>query len=162
MKVDDAVARLRAAVHDESGEFPFGRCLELLTTAARQANALLVAGRYAPIARTCVLGDGDPLPEGFMQAAGSYPVRIEDGRVRLLDEDEGFVKMRYFAGIRDIAEEDEDMPFANDAINEAVVDAAVMRALNENEYDVTQDGSLAAALSQAVMAGIGLADGGGR
>ena len=47
------------------------------------------------------------------------------------------------------------MPFDHDAINQAIVRGAIILALNENEYDLSQDTALWQALRNAIAGGMG-------
>ena len=98
--------------------------------------------------------DGDSLPENFMKAAGTYPLRMTDGAVKIIDDSFPAVRFRYFATPKSIETENDVLPFNHDGINDVIVKAAVILALNENEYDVSQDTSLFNTLQQAIASGM--------
>jgi len=98
--------------------------------------------------------NGDSLPQNFMIAAGSYPLRMTNGRVDIIDDDIESVRFRYFATPDMITAETTNLPINHDAINEVIVKLAIMLALNENEYDISQDTTLTTALQQAIASGM--------
>lgn len=151
MKISNAIARIKASTHDISDEYPNEKCLEFINTALQQTSSLLVAGRYPALIKEVLVREGDSLPRNYMQAAGQYPLRMTNNQVTLLD-DEDAVRFRYWATPDALTEEDADMPYPHDAINEVIVKAAIILALNENEYDVSTDSKILSALQEAISA----------
>jgi len=130
------------------------RAIDFLNTSLQQVSALLAANRYPPMVKTIQLEDGDSLPDNYMFAAGTYPIRITDGAVEFLDDDIEQIRFRYFANVGRVVKTSDNMPFTNDAINEVVVKGAVLLALNENGVVIAQDTTLVTALQQAVAGGL--------
>ena len=154
MLVEEAVNRIKAAGRGNNNEWGVDRAIDFLNTALQQISALLVANRYPPIVKTIQLEDGDELPENYMFACGTYPIRITDGVVEFLDDSLDEIRFRYFANVGKVTKTSDSLPFTNDAINEVVVKGAVLLALNENAYNIGQDSQLVTALQQAVAGGL--------
>lgn len=152
MKVETAISRIRAAGHDISEEYSTERCIEFLNTAIQQTASLLISAQYPPLVKETLIREGDKLPLNYMKCAGTYPLRMTDGQAVLLNEDDEYVKFRYWATPDLIDEDTETLPYTNDAINEVIVRCAVILALNENEYDVTTDNSILSSLQNAIAA----------
>ena len=151
--VENAVKRIKAAGHDISAEYSDDRCLEFLNTAIQQVSALLVASSWPMLLRESIVRSGDILPSNYMRAAGSYPIRMTNGRVEIMDDSYETVRFRYFT-TPSLVELEDDLPFEHDGVNEVIVRSAVILALNENEYDISQDTALLTALQQAIASGI--------
>ena len=151
MKISTAIARIKAAGHDISDEYTNERCLEFINTALQQTSSLIISARYPALVKETLVREGDTLPQNYMQAAGTYPLRMTNNKVELLD-DEDAVRFRYWATPEALTEDDTDLPYPHDAINEVIVKAAIILALNENEYDVTADNSILSALQEAISA----------
>lgn len=152
MKVKDAIARIKSATHDISDEYSTEKCLEFLNTAIQQVASLLIGARWPKLAKEVYIHDGDTIPHNYMGPCGTYPIRMTDGEAKIIDGSES-VRFRYFATPDEVTE-DSDMPFDHDAINAAIIRTAILLALNENEYDVTQDSQIIQSLEQAISAGM--------
>jgi hypothetical protein len=74
--------------------------------------------------------------------------------VHITDPDITAVKFRYFATPALIDSATKELPFNHDAINDIIVKSAVLLALNENEYDISQDTNIVNALQQAISTGM--------
>lgn len=155
MNLITAITRIKAAVHDYSEEFPREACIGFLNTTIQQAAAMLVAGGYPELLKEVVLHNGDYLPKNIMRACGTYPIKTTNGQAEFLDEDETEIAYRYFATPDNIpadATDNYELPFTNDAINEAIVRQATVMALNQNEFDTRQDTAQMAEFQQAIIA----------
>lgn len=155
MKVETAISRIKAAGHDISEEYSSERCIEFLNTAIQQTGSLLISAQYPPLVKEVLIRDGDTLPTNYMKAAGTYPLKMTDGQAVLIDEDDEYVKFRYWATPDLIDEDTEELPYTNDAVNEVIVRLATILALNENEYDITADSTLVNALQTAIASAMG-------
>lgn len=149
MLVSTAIKRIKDAGHDISDEHTNERCIEFLNTALQQTSSLLIAAQYPALVQEMDVRDGDTLPKNYMQCCGTYPLRMTAGKAKILSDDE-YVRFRYWATPAMLTTEDEELPYPHDGINEVIVRAAVILALNENEYDVTQDNAILSALQQAI------------
>ena len=98
MLVEEAVNRIKAAGRGNNNEWGVDRAIDFLNTALQQISALLVANRYPPIVKTIQLEDGDDLPENYMFACGTYPIRITDGVVEFLDDSLDEIRFRAMMG----------------------------------------------------------------
>lgn len=154
MKVSTAIARIKAATHDISDEYSDERCIEFLNTSIQQVAALLIGARWPALVQEMDVHEGESLPKNYMQPCGTYPIRMTAGKAHLLDSSSEFVRFRYFATPPAVETPDDDLPYDHDAINDIVVKGAVLLALNENEYDITQDNAIVGALQQAIAAGM--------
>lgn len=152
MKVSDAIARLKSATHDISDEYSTDECLEFINTAIQQVASLLIGARWPVLAKEVYIKDGNTLPHNYMGACGTYPVRMTDGKAKITDGSDS-VRFRYFA-TPDLVTEKDNMPFDHEAINAIILRSAILLALNENEYDVSQDSNIIQSLQQAVSAGM--------
>ena len=133
--VSEAVKRIREAGHDISEEYSDEKCVEFLNTAIQQVSSLLVSSSWP------------------MKPAGNYPIRMTNGRVEIVDDAYNVVRFRYFTTPANVTIED-DMPFEHDGVNDVILRSAVILALNENEYDVSQDTAIMTALQQAIASGM--------
>lgn len=153
MKVSTAITRIKSATHDISDEYSNEECISFLNTAIQQTSSLLIAARWPTLAREMDIHEDETLPPNYMGPCGTYPIRMTDGKAHILDGSE-FIRFRYFATPNLVETEDEDLPFEHDAINDVIVKGAIILALNENEYDITQDNAILNALQQAISTGI--------
>lgn len=152
--VDDAIQMIKNAGHDISDEFTREECIVYLNIAIQQVASMLADGKYRPMCKELTLHDGESLPKNFMRAAGTYPIRITDGVVTFLEGDTE-IRFRYFSTPELLTTNSSTMPYTNDAINQAIVRGAIILALNENEYDLSQDTALWQALQTAIAGGLG-------
>lgn len=153
ISVEDAIARLRASSHDISDEYSDMQCLEFLNTAIQQVSSLLVSASWAMLIRESKVRNGDTLPDNFMRAAGTYPIRMSNGRVEIVDDDYDVITFRYFTTPSYVTLED-DLPFEHDGVNAVIIRSATILALNENEYDVSQDTAIVTSLQEAIASGL--------
>ena len=109
--------------------------------------------KYPQIVQQTDLHTGDSLPKNFIRTAGTYPIRITNGKVDIVDGTES-VSVRYFATPTLVSTTKDKMPYEHDGINEVIVRGAILLALNENEYDISQDSALYNNLQQAIAAGM--------
>lgn len=149
MYVEEAVNKIIEAGRDASKEFTVDRCIEWLNNSTQQVASLLISTKWAYITKTIDLHEGDTLPQNYLKAAGTYPIRVTDGVVELLDDVES-VRFRYFASPANVEKTSDEMPYNHDAINEIIVRGAILLALNENKANIAQDSQLMQALQQAV------------
>lgn len=153
MTVETAIQRIKSAGHDISGEYSKERCLEFLNNALQQTSSLLIAARFPSLCKETLVREGDVVPQNYMVAAGNYPIKMTNGKVEMLDDYET-VRFRYFATPENLTDESKELPFTHDAINEVIVRGAILIALNENEYELTQDKVLLDTLQQAIASGM--------
>lgn len=153
ISVEDAIKRIREASHDISDEYSDSQCLEFLNTAIQQVSSLLVSASWAMLIRETKIRNGDTLPDNFMREVGTYPIRMSNGRVKILDDDYETVTFRYFTTPANVTLED-DLPFEHDGVNAVIIRSAIILALNENEYDVSQDTAIVTSLQQAIASGL--------
>lgn len=149
MRLETAIGRIKTAGHDISDEYTKERCIEFLNTALQQTSSLLISAQYPALVKEVLVRNGDRLPQNYMKAAGTYPIRMTAGRAEIVDGSNS-VRFRYWATPDLLDELTEELPYPHDAINDVVVRAAIILALNENEYDVTQDSNLLTALQNAI------------
>ena len=145
MKAEKAIARIKQETHDISDEYLTERCIQFLNTAIQQVSSLLIAAKYPVLIKEMTIRNGDSIPKNYMNLCGTYPIKMTDGKS---------ITIRYFATPDLIEYETDDMPYTHDAINDIIVKTAVLLALNENEYDITQDSNIVEALKQAVSSGM--------
>ncbi len=149
MLLESAINRIQIACHDISQDVDEYRCLEYLNTAMQQTSSLLIAAQYPALVKEIVVQNGDELPKNFMKSAGQYPLRLTNNKAEIIDDSQS-VRFRYWATPDMMTLEDERLPYSHDAINEVVVRGAIILAINEDEYDITQDMTLITALQQAI------------
>lgn len=147
MNITDCIARIRAAVHDISGEYTDEECLTFLNDAVQETAQLLASLRYAPLISETHLTDGDPLPNDYLCSAGIYPYRLTDGKVFLTDG-QTHMTLRYYATPAPLTLTG-TLPFDR-TMDEAVILAATIRALRQNEYDTTAEQAQLASLRQGI------------
>lgn len=153
MTIETAVERLKSATHDISDEYSDADCLSFLNGAIQQVSALLIGARFPALTKELIVHEGEHLPVNYMQPCGTYPLRMTDGTVHITDGSES-VRFRYFATPETIEGFTGDMPYDHTTINDIIVRTAVMLALNQNEYDISQDTAIVQSLQQAVAAGM--------
>jgi hypothetical protein len=154
MKVEDAITRIRQETHDISKEYSDERCLQFLNTATQQVASLLIGAKWPVLVEETTMREGDSIPKNYMSACGTYPLAMTAGTVHITDPDITAVKFRYFATPPIIDSATKELPFNHDAINDIIVKSAVLLALNENEYDISQDTNIVNALQQAISTGM--------
>jgi hypothetical protein len=154
MKAEKAIARIKQETHDISDEYSTERCIQFLNTAIQQVSSLLIAAKYPVLVKEMTMRNGDSIPKNYMNLCGTYPVKMTDGKAIITDDAYKSITIRYFATPDLIEYETDDMPYTHDAINDIIVKTAVLLALNENEYDITQDSNIVEALKQAVSSGM--------
>lgn len=154
MKAEKAIARIKQETHDISDEYSTERCIQFLNTAIQQVSSLLIAAKYPVLVKEMTMRNGDSIPKNYMNLCGTYPIKMTDGKAIITDDAYKLITIRYFATPDLIAYETDDMPYTHDAINDIIVKTAVLLALNENEYDITQDSNIVEALKQAVSSGM--------
>lgn len=155
MKTEDAIARIKAETHDISDEYSTKRCIGFLNTAIQQISSLLISAKWPVLVKETTVSDGDSIPKNFLNACGNYPLSMTDGKVKITDSTYKSVNFRYFSNPDFVDETTTDMPFTHEGINDIIVKSAVLLALNENEYDITQDSSIVDSLKSAISSGIG-------
>ena len=154
MNVDTAVTRIQQETHDISDEYSRERCIQFINTAIQQVSSLLIAAKWPVLVQETTVRDGDSIPRNYMNACGTYPLSMTSGAVKITDPSVKDVRFRYFATPNLIDDASKALPFTHDAINDVIVKSAVLIALNENEYDITQDTKIVNALQQAISAGM--------
>lgn len=154
MKVEDAVARLKTATHDISDEYTTEECIGFLNTAVQQVCYQLIAGGSPQMLKQVTVHNLEYLPVDFVRPAGTYPIKLTGQLIEFLDEDMEDLKVRYFATKEPMDNTTEDMPFVHEEINDIAVKVATLIALNQNEYDVSQDKAIIDELRQAIATGM--------
>jgi len=152
MLVEKAISRIKSAGHDISDEYSQERCLEFINTAIQQVSSLLISAQYPSLIDEILVHNGESLPSNYMKSAGNYPLKVIGNTVSITDGSDT-VRFRYWKTPA-FVDETGELPFNNDAVNEVIVKLAVMLALNENEYDITQDNNLTSQLQQAIASGM--------
>ena len=142
MKTSKAIDEIKAAGHDISDEYSRAECLGFLNTAIHEVSGLLIAARSPMMVREILLHDGESVPSHYVTSAGQYPMRITGQTVQFVDPALHEIRFRYFATMPPLTDEEGDLPFPHDALNEYVLKIAVLHALNRNEYDISQDKAL--------------------
>lgn len=97
------------------------------------------------------------LPDNFIKLAGIFPVTITGNTIALLDTPPQTI--RYYAGFGR-ADMNEEVPLVNEALVRVAIRLAAIYANNQQALDVTQDKSLLNDLQNAIMAAVGVAQGG--
>lgn len=149
MLLNSALDRIQIACHDISQDLDDYRCLEYLNTSLQQVSSLLIAAQYPALVKEMVVHNGDELPKNFMKSAGFYPLRLTNNKAEIIDGSES-VKFRYWATPDIMTLDDKELPYSHDAVNEVVVRGAIILAINEDEYDISQDTALITSLQQAI------------
>lgn len=154
MKVSEAINRIKQETHDISTEYTDERCIQFLNTAMQQVASMLISAKWPVLVAETTIREGDSIPKNYLNACGTYPVKMTAGVAHITDESYKEVPFRYFATPKLLEAPTEELPFTHDAINDVIVKSAVLLALNENEYDITQDTQIVNALQQAISAGM--------
>lgn len=149
MLLNSALDRIQIACHDISQDLDDYRCLEYLNTSLQQVSSLLIAAQYPALVKEMIVHNGDELPKNFMKSAGTYPLRLTNNKAEIIDDSES-VRFRYWATPDMMTLDDEKLPYSHDAVNEVVVRGAIILAINEDEYDISQDTALITSLQQAI------------
>lgn len=151
MTVKEAVSRIRSSIHDVAMEFSDAELLRFLNTGIADVAARCIAEDSTDFVRTVLVRDGDSLPEGFVRTAGRFPMRMENGRVHLPHGVQE-MRLRCFCLPREAGLADDKIPMRGEHLQELSVRTAVLLALNEHEFDVTQDMALLQSLVQDAAA----------
>ena len=149
MLLNSALDRIQIACHDISQDLDDYRCLEYLNTSLQQVSSLLIAAQYPALVKEMIVHNGDELPKNFMKSAGTYPLRLTNNKAEIIDDSES-VRFRYWATPDMMTLDDKELPYSHDAVNEVVVRGAIILAINEDEYDISQDTALITSLQQAI------------
>ena len=143
MKTSKAIDEIKAAGHDISDEYSRTECIGFLNTAIHEVSGLLIAARSPMMVREILLHDGESVPSHYVTSAGQYPMRITGQTVQFVDPALHEIRFRYFATMPPLMDEEGDLPFQHEALNDYVLKIAILHALNRNEYDLSQDKALA-------------------
>ena len=143
MKTSKAIDEIKAAGHDISDEYSRTECIGFLNTAIHEVSGLLIAARSPMMVREILLHDGESVPSHYVTSAGQYPMRITGQTVQFVDTSMDEIRFRYFATMPPLMDEEGDLPFQHEALNDYVLKVATLYALNRNEYDLSQDKALA-------------------
>lgn len=155
MQVEKAIARLKAAGHDISDEYSTEDCIGFLNTAVQEICHQLTAGKSPQMVKEITLHDSESLPPDYIISCGNYPIKVTGQSVMFTDPDIDALRFRYFATKPQILDATGDMPFIHEVLNDIAVRLATILALNQNEYDITQDKALLDEVRQAVAQGMG-------
>lgn len=155
MQVEKAISRLKAAGHDISDEYSTEDCIGFLNTAVQEICHQLIAGKSPQMAKEITLHDSESLPPDYIISCGNYPVKVTGQAVTFTDPDVDALRFRYFATKPQIMDVTGNMPFVHEVLNDIAVRLATLFALNQNEYDVSQDKALLDEVRQAVAQGMG-------
>lgn len=155
MQVEKAIARLKAAGHDISDEYSTEDCIGFLNTAVQEICHQLATGKSPQMVKEITLHDSESLPPDYIISCGNYPIKVTGQAVTLTDPDIDALRFRYFATKPQILDATGDMPFVHEVLNDITVRLATLFALNQNEYDVSQDKALLDEVRQAVAQGMG-------
>lgn len=151
MLVKEAINFIRQEVNDETNEYPDSQLIRYINAAIQQASMILIGKNSYIMTKTTVLQNGDILPDEFIRFAGNYPLKIDGGIVELLDDVQD-LKVKYFAVKKAIQSTDEEIPFKHEVILQFIIEAAAIMAFNHNEFEVSQDNNILAALQNMVGA----------
>lgn len=154
MKVEKAVADLKKAGHDISDEYSTDECLGFLNTSIQQICHLLIAGLSPQMVKEITVHNLEDLPTDFVKPCGSYPIRITGQIMKFLDDDMESLRFRYFYTKPQLENITGDMPFIHEQLNDVAVRSAVILALNQNEYDISQDKALIDEIKQVLAQGM--------
>lgn len=155
MLVSTAIQRIKNRTHDISDEYTPQECVDFLNTSIQRVYSLMVGYGYPPIVKEIDLHEDDSLPHNYMKSCGSYPIRVTNNIIHLVEDDVEYIRFRYFSNPELVTVDDEEMPFDHDSINEIIIEGASQYALNRNEYDISQDSALLQDLQQAIAMGMG-------
>lgn len=155
MQVEKAIAKLKSAGHDISDEYSAEDCIGFLNTAVQEICHQLIAGKSPQMVQEITLHDSESLPPDYIISCGNYPIKVTGQAVTFTDPDIDALRFRYFATKPQIVDAAGDMPFVHEVLNDITVRLATLFALNQNEYDVSQDKALLDEVRQAVAQGMG-------
>lgn len=155
MQVEEAIAKLKAAGHDISDEYSTDDCLGFLNTAVQEICHQLATGKSPQMVKEITLHDSESLPMDYIISCGNYPIKTTGQTVTFVDPSIDTLRFRYFATKPQIAGAIGDMPFTHEILNDIAVRLATILALNQNEYDISQDKALLDELRQIVAQGMG-------
>lgn len=155
MQVEKAIARLKAAGHDISDEYSTEDCIGFLNTVVQEICHQLATGKSPQMVKEITLHDSESLPPDYIISCGNYPIKVTGQMVTFTDTDIDSLRFRYFATKPQIMDATGDMPFTHEVLNDITVRLATVLALNQNEYDITQDKALLDEVRRAVAQGMG-------
>lgn len=155
MQIENAIAKLKAAGHDISDEYSTDDCIGFLNTAVQEICHQLIAGKSPQMVKEITIHDSESLPSDYVSSCGNYPVKVTGQMVTFTDTDIDSLRFRYFATKPQIVDATGDMPFTHEVLNDITVRLSTILALNQNEYDITQDKALLDEVRQAVAQGMG-------
>lgn len=155
MQVEKAIAKLKSAGHDISDEYSTDDCIGFLNTSVQEICHQLATGKSPQMVKEITLHDSESLPPDYIISCGNYPIKVTGQAVTFTNPDIDALRFRYFATKPQIMNATGDMPFVHEVLNDITVRLATLFALNQNEYDVSQDKALLDEVRQAVAQGMG-------
>ena len=153
MKVLSVIDMLRKRVNDEyESGYSDDVLLGYLNDALAYLSSALISLNHPSMVKEVVLDEtssNNILPENFVKTAGNYPIKITGNTFKVMD---GSINLtiRYFSAFDNVTYED-DLPLQNALYETVVIKLACIYALNQHEFDTTQDQVLAEKLNAVIL-----------
>lgn len=150
-RIADLVERVRQYISDkEAAAFENVELVGYLNDAIGWLSVQLIAVKDPEMMKEIVVDeDGIPVPGDFQKACGVFPVEVTGSRLRVM-RGIGAVSFQYFATkspIRYVAESNYFEPMYSpfkEVYDTILIQKTAILALNQNEFDVSQDERLLA------------------
>ena len=142
--VADVLQEVRPRISDiDAITYQDDELISYLNTVIDFLNGYLIAKKQPEMVKQLTIADCMRVPCDWDSFAGQYPVYITQGKFQLYDIKK--IKARYFALRPHVATVADIVPFSV-RYKSVLIQGTAMRALNRNEYDISQDKTLLAEL----------------
>lgn len=149
MNVTEAIRQIKDRVNDMTTTgYSSSMILGYINDALSYLSYRMAAVCHPALVQDMTITDGMPVPSGFIKFVGTEPVRRTGMVFHILDESDTIAARAYIelgtVGLQD------DIPLKEPAYISMLLQLASIYALNQHEYNDTQDAALAKELQAAV------------
>lgn len=155
MKVIDAIEQVRKRANDEfSTGYSDTVLLGYLNDGINFLSSVLIDRLDPILTKTQLITRAGPnqVPKNFLKTAGGFPVKKSGDQFEIIDGSAA-VTIKYFYTAPNVTLGDE-LPFQHDLYDMIIVRLAVVYALNQHEFDVTQDQGLIDRLNEVITSAL--------
>lgn len=144
MIVKEAIELIRGRINDEFDTgYTDERLINYLNDAVKYLSSAIIA-RHDPMLTKELLVEatGTDVPFNFIRFAGGFPIKRIGNKFYIADSSK-CVASKYFFMPSDLKDVEDEMPFnTHEVYNTVVVNLACLYALNQHEFNISQDSAL--------------------
>ena len=152
MLVKEMITQIRDQLHDITEEYSDDVLIKYINTGIKSASYILAQHNSSQLLKEITVNDGDDRPSDLLHFAGVYPLEIQDNKIRLYDEYNTPLTLRYFASKENVSKPEDELPFSDEGVLIYIEQYASILAGNRNEFNEQQDTGLAQALRDELLA----------